>query len=112
MEFIKRIPFKRSNNFTFTLIDFMKRNNPDDMNTIIKYIYSNGLNTPSAFAPLEFKEIYTTKTIINGVVIHKTYVLARTKYLNGEITAEMVQKQKEQLELNKIPTKVLIPSKK
>ena len=132
LEFIKRIPFKRSNNFTFALIDFMKRNNPDDMNTIIKYIYSNGLNTPSAFAPLEFKEIYTTKTIINGVeitnadnniiidylrvnnipLIHKTYVLARTKYLNGEITAEMVQKQKEQLELNKIPTKMLIPSKK
>lgn len=132
LEFIKRIPFKRSNNFTFALIDFMKRNNPDDMNTIIKYIYSNGLNTPSAFAPLDFKEIYTTKTIINGVeitnadnniiidylrvnnipLIHKTYVLARTKYLNGEITTEMVQKQKEQLELNKIPTKVLIPSKK
>lgn len=132
LEFIKRIPFKSSNNFTFVLIDFMKRNNPDDMNTIIKYIYSNGLNTPSAFAPLDFKEIYTTKTIINGVeitnadnniiidylrvnnipLINKTYVLARTKYLNGEITTEMVQKQKEQLELNKIPTKVLIPSKK
>lgn len=50
---------------------------------------------------------------VNNIpLIHKTYVLARTKYLNGEITAEMVQKQKEQLELNKIPTKVLIPSKK
>lgn len=132
LEFIKRIPFKKSNNFTFALIDFMKRNNPEDMNTIIKYIYSNGLNTPSAFAPLDFKGIYTTKTIINDVeitnadnsiiidylrvnnipLIHKTYVLARTKYLNGEITAEMVQKQKEQLKLNKVPTKVLIPSKK
>ena len=51
-------------------------------------------------------------TVNNIPLIHKTYVLARTKYLNGEITAEMVQKQKEQLELNKIPTKVLIPSKK
>lgn len=132
LEFIKRIPFKRSNNFTFALIDFMKRNNPDDMNTIIKYIYSNGLNIPSAFAPLDFKEIYTTKTIINGVeitnadnniiidylrvnnipLIHKAYVLARAKYLNNEITTEMVQKQKEQLELNKTPTKVLIPGKK
>ena len=50
---------------------------------------------------------------VNNIpLIHKTYVLARTKYLNGEITTEMVQKQKEQLELNKIPTKVLIPSKK
>ena len=132
LEFTKRIPFKKSNNFTVVLIDFMKRNNPQDMNTIIRYIYGNGLNTPSAFAPLDLKGIYTTKTTINGVeitntdndiiidyltvnnipLIHKTYVLARTKYLNGEITAEMVQKQKEQLELNKIPTKVLIPSKK
>ena len=132
LEFTKRIPFKKSNNFTVVLIDFMKRNNPQDMNTIIRYIYGNGLNTPSAFAPLDLKGIYTTKTTINGVeitntdndiiidyltvnnipLIHKTYVLARTKYLNGEITAEMIQKQKEQLELNKIPTKVLIPSKK
>ena len=120
LEFTKRIPFKKSNNFTVVLIDFMKRNNPQDMNTIIRYIYGNGLNTPSAFAPLDLKGIYTTKTTINGVeitntdndiiidyltvnnipLIHKTYVLARTKYLNGEITAEMVQKQKEQLELN------------
>ena len=130
LEFTKRIPFKKSNNFTVVLIDFMKRNN-----TRYEYnykIHGNGLNTPSAFAPLDLKGIYTTKTTINGVeitntdndiiidyltvnnipLIHKTYVLARTKYLNGEITAEMVQKQKEQLELNKIPTKVLIPSKK
>ncbi len=63
LEFIKRIPFKRSNNFTFALIDFMKRNNPDDMNTIIKYIYSNGLNTPSAFAPLDFKEFILPKQL-------------------------------------------------
>ena len=68
-EFTKRIPFKKSNNFVSTLIDFMKRNNPDDMNTIIKYIYSNGLNTPDAFAPLDMKGIYQVKTTINGVEI-------------------------------------------
>ena len=132
LEFTKRIPFKKSNNFVNTLIDFMKRNNPQDMNTIVKYIYSNGLNTPAAFAPLDMKSIYQTKTTINGIeitnadndiiidylrvnnipLIHKTYVLARTKYLNGEITAEMVQEQKVQLELNKGPAKILIPSKK
>ena len=106
LEFTKRIPFKKSNNFVSTLIDFMKRNNPQDMNTIVKYIYSNGLNTPDAFAPLDMKGIYQVKTTINGVeitnadndiiidylrvnnipLIHKTYVLARAKYLNGEIT--------------------------
>ena len=132
LEFIKRVPFKKSNNFTFALIDFMKRNNPDDMDTIIKYVYSNGLNKPSTFAPLDFKEIYTTKTIINGIeitntdndiilnylkvnnipLIHKAYVFARTKYLNGEITAELVQEQKAQLELNKEPAKILIPNNK
>lgn len=132
LEFIKRVPFKKSNNFTFTLIDFMKRNNPDDMNTIVKYVYSNGLNKPSTFAPLDLKGIYTTKTIINGIeitntdndiilnylkvnnipLIHKAYVFARTKYLNGEITAELVQEQKAQLELNKEPAKILIPNNK
>lgn len=132
LEFTKRIPFKKSNNFVSTLIDFMKRNNPQDMNTIVKYIYSNGLNTPDAFAPLDMKGIYQVKTTINGVeitnadndiiidylrvnnipLIHKTYVLARAKYLNGEITAGMVQEQKAQSELNKGQTKILIPSKK
>ena len=78
------------------------------------------------------KSIYQVKTIINGVeitnadndiiidylkvnnipLIYKSYVFARTKYLNGEITAEMVQEQKAQLELSKVPTKILIPSKK
>lgn len=132
LEFTKRIPFKKSNNFITTLIDFMKRNNPQDMNTIIKYIYSNGLNTPAVFAPLDLKSIYQIKTTVNGVeitnadndtiieylrinnipLIHKTYILARAKYLNGEITAEMVKEQKAQLELNKGPAKILIPSKK
>lgn len=131
LEFIKRVPFKKSNNFTFTLIDFMKRNNPDDMETIMEYIYGNGLHKPTIFEPLNFKKIYTVKTIINGVeitnvdndiiidylrvnnilLINKTYLLARTKYLNGEITAEMVQEQKTQLKLNKGLKKILIPNK-
>ena len=49
---------------------------------------------------------------VNNIpLIHKTYILAREKYLNGEITAEMVQTQKKQLELNKGQAKILIPSK-
>ena len=131
LEFTKKIPFKRSNNFTVTLMDFMKRNNPQEFNTIMNYIYNNGLNTPTAFAPLDLKTIYKIKTTVNGVeitnadnniiidylrvnnipLIHKTYILAREKYLNGEITAEMVQTQKKQLELNKGQAKILIPSK-
>lgn len=78
------------------------------------------------------KSIYQTKTTINGVeitnadndiiidylrvnnipLIHKTYVLARAKYLSGEITAEMVQEQKAQFKLSKGQAKILIPSKK
>lgn len=132
LEFIKRVPFKKSNNFFISLVDFLKRNNSQDMNIIIKYVKDNGLNRISAFVPLDLKSIYQVKTTINGVeitnadndiiidylkvnsipLIYKAYVLARTKYLNGEITAEMVQEQKAQLELSKVPTKILIPSKK
>ena len=102
------------------------------MDTIIKYVKDNGLNRISSFVPLDLKSIYQVKTSINGVeitnadndiiidylkvnnipLIHKSYVFARTKYLNGVITAEMVQEQKAQIELSKVPTKMLIPSKK
>lgn len=117
LEFVKRIPFKYSNDFLNTLADFMKRNNSQDFNVIMSYIYSNKLNTPSVFAPLDIKGLYTTKTTVNGIeitnedndviidylkvnnipVISKTYILARTKYLNGEFTSESVRVQKEQI---------------
>lgn len=114
LEFVKRIPFKKSNNFLLTITDFMKRNNPQVSDTIINYIYDNKLHMPSAFAPVDLKSIYEIKTIVNGVeitnadnniiidyllvndipLISKTYVLARAKYLNGEIDAETIVKQK------------------
>lgn len=129
LEFTKRIPFKRNQNFEFALIDFMKRNNPNEMKTILKYIYSNGLNMVYAFEPLDIKSLYSAKFTVNGIeitnedndiiidylkvnnipLISKNYVLARTKYLNGEITKQMVEEKKSRL--NK-QTKILIPGKK
>lgn len=131
-EFIKRVPFKRSSDFLSRLIDFMRVNNRQEMGTIMRYMRANRLYTPSAFVPLNIEGLYQTKTIINGVeltnedndtiidylrvnnlpVVNRTYILARDKYLNGEFTAEMVEKQKEQLELYKEPEAILIPSKK
>lgn len=53
---------------------------------------------------------------MNETIDFKDYIFGGETWLNVKglngVEPEMVQKQKEQLELNKIPTKVLIPSKK
>lgn len=130
LEFIKRIPFKSNNNFMGTLIDFMNRNNPQDSNIILSYIYNNKLNLPSAFMPLDLKNLYSSKTIVNGVeitnadndiiidymrvnnipLVRKAYVLVRAKYLSGEITAEMVQLQKDKSNSTSDRSKLRKPS--
>lgn len=130
LEFLKRVPFKYSKNFMQTITEFMKKNNPNDYNAIISYIYSNRLHLGTVFNPLDTKSLYQTKTTINGIeitnedndtiidylkinnipVISKAYTLARTKYLNGEFTAETVKDQKKELYRNREKIKVLIPS--
>lgn len=117
IEFIKRIPFKRSDRFLFTINDFMKRNNPDDQNIIINYILQNKMQKPGYFKELNFSELYNGVTTINGEkftnkdiklifeymrlneipFLKKTYALIKVKYLNGKITEESIQKQKEEL---------------
>ena len=136
LEFIKRVPFKNSDYFINAIADFMKRNNQQDFNVIMSYIYTNKLNSPSAFSPIDFKSIYNTKTIVNGIeitpeanniiieylklnkipLISKAYILARTKYINGEITPETIQQLREDIkskaDSSKGKPRILIPSNK
>ena len=117
LEFIKRIPFKRSERFLFTINDFMIRNNPEDRNIMVNYILQNQMQKPGYFKELNFSEIYNGVTTINGErftnkdiklileymrlneipFLKKTYALIKAKYLNGEITAESIRKQKKEL---------------
>ena len=131
LEFIKRVPFKNDNSFGSALASFMKRNNPKDMNTIVSYVNDNKLSLIDAFEPLNLKALYHTRTTINGIeitdedktlvldylkingipIINKSYVLARAKFLNGEITRESVDRQKEQVSnFKKVKPRILVPS--
>lgn len=136
LEFIKRVPFKNSNYFIKAIADFMKRNNHPNFKAIMSYIYTNKLNSSSAFSPLNFKSIYGTRTIINGIeitheannviieylklnnipLINKAYVLARTKYINGEITPDTIEQLREDIksktDSSKEKPRILIPSNK
>lgn len=132
LEFLKRVPFKYSTNFMQTIAEFMKKNNPNEYSTMMSYIYSNRLHIGAVFNPLNTKSLYQTKTTVNGIeithqdidtiidylkinnipIISKAYILARTKYLNGEFTAESVKEQKQEFYQNKGKVKVLIPSGK
>ena len=114
LEFIKRIPFKRSINFMFVLCDFLKRNNPKEMKSILRYVYSIGMDSPSFFKPLDKEYFYNAKIIYNGIeisnedndiifdymtvndlpYIYTVYKIIRDKYTKGEIIKEDVEKQK------------------
>lgn len=127
LEFFKRIPFKKSEDFMHSLIEFCKRNNEEDYNIIMSYIHKNKLDFSNTFKPLNVKEVYDTKTIINGVeltnedkdtiieylksnnipVVSKTYNCAKIKYINGNITKDMIKKQNVK---EKSKSKILIPS--
>lgn len=130
LEFLKRVPFKNSKNFVHSIEDFMKRNNPQECNIIMGYIRRNRLHLPSAFKLLDIRAIYSIKTIVNGVeitnednnliieylninnipLINSAYILVRKKYLNGEITKDMINEQKsKKININN-KQKVLIPS--
>ena len=131
LEFLKKIPFKYSDNFMLSLTNFMKKNNPKDYKTIMTYIYSNRLNAPSTFTKLNLKNIYSknTKTIVRNVeiteeinniiidyliandlpLITKAYIIVRDKYLNGEIDIEKLNRQRK---IIKNKSMVLIPSSK
>lgn len=131
LEFIKRVPFKKNNKFLFTLIQFMKDNNIDGIDTIRKYVTNNFLNTSGTFDILNLKDIYNTKVWINNVeltnddnntiidylkvneipLVYKTYTFARTKYLNGEINIEELKEKKKQQKLNEKQKIILIPGK-
>ena len=130
LEFIKRVPFKYAY-FVNAIDDFMKRNNPQEYEVVMSYIYNNKLYSTSAFLPLNLKNIYETRTIIDGTLITKevnniiieylklkevplvnrTYLIARSKYLKGEITQETIEQLRENLKnKEKDEPRILIPS--
>ena len=126
LEFTKRIPFKEQENFQVILNEFIKKYIPEKFSTINQYMRVNGLASANAFKPLDIVALYEIEddTITNydkdyiidyliysGIpLIDKTYNIAKDKYINGEITREMVIELKNNWQ-PKEPAKTLIPSK-
>ena len=116
LEFIKRVPFKNgcSGLFMKNISNFLIKNNPQDKEIIMKYIYDNDMNAASYFKPLLINQIYNVKTTVNGREITKedndiiftyieineipciwnSYKLVREKLIQGEVTPELVEEQK------------------
>ena len=129
LEFIKRVPFKKEENFIESLYYFMNNTNLHESKTILSYVYKNGLQNKKALAPINKKQIYECRNFLNGVqitndisdividyltvnqipVVNKTYDIAVRKYLNGEINKEMVKQKKKEMEENKPQSIILIP---
>lgn len=129
-EFVKRLPIKRRERTMYLLTGFMKKNNEEDMTIIIDYMKENGLCKSTSFNQLSLKNIYETKHTISKIkitnedndiiidylkindipIIYKTYALARKKYLEGEITKEIVEQLKEKYKAKE--KVIIIPSKK
>lgn len=126
--FIKMTPFKYSYFYDNQIDNFMVSNNMMERDIVMSFLKDNRLDTHSAFLPLKYDAIYGHRINVNGVEITKedndviikylvvndipiigaTYRYAREKYINGEITKEMVEEQKK----NKVEPlkKVLIPT--
>ena len=128
-EFVKRLPYKRREKTMYALIDFMKRNNKEDMDIILKYMQDNGLTKSTSFTPLNINKIYEKKITKNKIeltkedkdnildylrinnipLINKTFTAACAKFFSGEITNEMIYA----LKANYKPKEkvIIIPSK-
>lgn len=117
LEFIKRIPFKTAKTGCFIkdLTKFLIENNPEEKDTIIKYIYDNDMNLQFYFRRVYISYFYNTKTILDDIeitnedndyifdylylnnipCIFSTYKIVRKKLITGEITREMIDNQKK-----------------
>ena len=117
LEFIKRIPFKENKNFVSVLFEFMMAHTPNDLKTIMEYIYANKLNNKTFNKPLDIDYLYSSKTIYKGKLltkedidailnymtinkisfITKAYVLVREEYIDGLLNVNEPNKQKEHI---------------
>ncbi len=106
LEFIKRFPFKNKMNLLPVLNGFLTKNNRKELiDTLVTFVWSNSIDNPNFFDPLNLNTLYSGNTYINdkvitpeikkGIVaylhqnnlpaIYKTYLIIRDKYINGEI---------------------------
>lgn len=128
-EFIKRVPFKKEDNFVDSLITFMNNTQLQESKIILSYIFKNGLQNKKALTPINRRQIYECRNFLNGVqitnnindividyltinqipVVNKTYDVAVRMYLDGKINKEMVKEKKKKMEENKPRSIILIP---
>jgi len=117
-EFIKRVPFKGSPDFYEKLNRYISEVCPQYYKTISKYLQENQLYAKSSLEPVDVRKIYGTRMVIEGTevteemkndvldflkynkipLVNRTYNVALRKYLNGEITKEMIEAKKEEVE--------------
>lgn len=83
LEFIKRIPFKENKNFISILAEFMEKNTPNEFKNIMRYIYTNKLNSKNFNKPLDINFLYSSKTIYKGRLLTKEDINAILKYMNA-----------------------------
>lgn len=136
IEFLRRVPFTDETNmgstFAPTLFDFVQRVCPEDYEIIKNYIYGNKLHSSMNLKPLQIYNLYNTKTVVNGVevtnsdiqnifrylkvnnipLISKTYSIILSRYMNGEITPDMIQEQCNRANMKFEDNAVVIPSKR
>ena len=117
-EFIKRVPFKGNPNFYDKLMKFVLDSCPEYYHVIFKYLQANQLYMKSSMEPVNMPNLYEIKLSVNGnevtnemkkdvldflkynriPVVNKTYRVALNKYLDGEITKEMIEEKKQEFE--------------
>ena len=127
LEFMKRIPFYKNSTAYFHFISrFLKENNVYGSDVIIDYMKCKHMNISKFYFLLTDNVLRRTKTIVNGrevssddvdiivkylkcnnvPIVNSTYLVARDKYLNGEIDIDTLN-ELDYMESNK--ARVLIP---
>lgn len=127
LEFLKRVPFKDMA-FLYNLKEFMKKNTPEDASIITKYMVDNKFYRPDLFKPFDTNTLSGVKISVNGInigqeeneiitdylkvndipVVKASYLIARNKYVNGEIDIDEINNLKDKKENQKVMKKVLL----
>lgn len=106
IEFIKRFPLKKNTNIMPILTGFLTKNHHEELVNILNtYVWSNSIDHPNFFDPLDLNALYSGCTYIGDMVItpeikkgiiaylhqnnipiiYKTYLVIRDRYIDGEI---------------------------
>lgn len=129
LEFIKRVPFKREPDLIEALSSFGRSGVLGECRVLIDYIYRNNLNKINSLSFISKEDTINTRSYINGTeitkemnkivfdylesnnipTVNRAYNVVLRKLLSGEITEEMVEKQKKEHDLNEKSPVMLIP---